>query len=142
MKAIKILFIAVLTMFTASTFAQKAKTDTTQHPTFYTCPMHPDVKMMELGKCPHCGMDLTLSKKEQMKHKGNNYSCPVHMDVTSNKHGKCPQCGKKLVALSPKEQMKTKEMKIYTCPMHPDVALDKEGKCPKCGADLVEKKKE
>ncbi len=142
MKAIKIVFIAVLTMLTASTFAQKAKKDTTHHPTFYTCPMHHDVKMKEAGKCPECGMELTLSKKEQMKHKeAKNYSCPFHMDVTSNKHGKCPQCGRKLT-ISPKEQMKTEVMKIYTCPMHPDVALDKDGKCPSCGADLVEKKKD
>ena len=140
MKTIKILFIAVLTMFTASSFAQKAKKDTAHHASFYTCPMHHDVKMNEPGKCPKCGMDLTLSKKEQMKHKETKtYSCPVHMDVNSNKHGKCPQCGKKLM-LSPKEQMKTEVMKIYTCPMHPDIALDKDGKCPKCGADLVEKK--
>ena len=141
MKAIKILFIAVLTLFTASSFAQKAKKDTAQHATFYTCPMHHDVKMHEPGKCPKCGMELTLSKKEEMKKKGTkNYSCPVHAEVTSSHHGKCPQCGKKLIALSPKEQMKVKEMKIYTCPMHPDVALDKDGKCPKCGAELIEKK--
>ena len=142
MKAIKILFIAVLTIFTATSFAQKGKKDTTQHPTFYTCAMHPDVKMTEPGKCPKCGMELTLSKKERMKQRETkNYNCPVHADVTSHKHGKCPQCGKKLT-LSPKEQMKIKEMKIYTCPMHPEVALDKDGKCPKCGMDLEEKKKE
>jgi len=24
----------------------------------YTCPMHPEVKSHELGKCPECGMEL------------------------------------------------------------------------------------
>ncbi len=26
---------------------------------YWTCPMHPELKMEESGKCPHCGMDLT-----------------------------------------------------------------------------------
>ena len=28
----------------------------------YTCEMHPDVHMDKPGKCPKCGMELTLSK--------------------------------------------------------------------------------
>ena len=24
----------------------------------YTCPMHPDVRQPNMGKCPKCGMDL------------------------------------------------------------------------------------
>ena len=26
--------------------------------TIYVCPMHPDVRQTEPGKCPRCGMDL------------------------------------------------------------------------------------
>lgn len=26
----------------------------------YTCPLHPEVKSNEPGKCPECGMDLVL----------------------------------------------------------------------------------
>jgi hypothetical protein len=28
----------------------------------YTCPMHPDVTTDKAGKCPKCGMDLTMKK--------------------------------------------------------------------------------
>ena len=31
---------------------------------YWTCPMHPDVKMKEPGKCPVCGMDLTPVMKK------------------------------------------------------------------------------
>jgi len=138
----KVVFI-ILTLFLTSTclFAQKAgKVDTTRHATFYSCPNHPEVTDHEPGKCPKCGMEFTLSKKEQMKAKEmKNYRCPVHLNVTKHDAGKCPKCGKKLT-LSPKEQMKAEVVKLYTCPMHPEVALDKEGNCPKCGKPLVEKK--
>ena len=138
----KLVFLT-LTLFLTSTciFAQKAgKVDTTKHATFYACPTHPEVSGHEPGKCPKCGMDLTLSTKEQMKVKEmNTYRCPVHLDVTKHDPGKCPKCGKKL-NLSPKEQMKAEVVKLYTCPMHPEVALDKEGTCSKCGKPLVEKK--
>ncbi len=139
----KILFFSLIVLsFSNCVFAQTkaGKTDTTQHTSFYTCPHHPEVMSHTPGKCPKCGMELNLSKKEQMKTSvSKNYICPTHLDVTSHDPGKCPKCGKKL-ALSAKEQMKAEVTKVYTCPMHPDVALDKEGKCPKCGKELVEKK--
>ena len=135
------LLIFVLFSSSSLLLAQKAgRVDTLNHPTFYSCPMHPEVTGHEPGKCPKCGMELSQSNKEQMKAKqSKNYRCPVHADVASHDPGKCPKCGKKL-SLSAKEQMKAEITKIYTCPMHPDVALDKEGKCPKCGTALVEKK--
>jgi transcription initiation factor IIE alpha subunit len=127
-----------------SVFAQKTgRKDTTQHLTLYSyaCPMHPNFISDKPGKCPKCGMDLTLSKKEQFKRDvAKIYTCPVDADVISTQPGVCPKCGKNLT-LSAKEQMKMEVMKTYTCPMHPDVASDKPGKCPKCGMDLVEKKK-
>lgn len=116
------------------------KIDTAQHATFYTCPTHPDYVSRQPGKCPKCGMELTLSTKEQMKAGTvKNYTCPVHVDVVRHDPGKCPKCGKALT-LSLKEQMKADVVKRYTCPMHPDVSLTKEGICPKCGKALVEKK--
>ena len=39
-------------------------------------------------------MDLTISKKEQMKMEVMKlYSCPMHATVTSDKPGKCDKCG-------------------------------------------------
>jgi transcription initiation factor IIE alpha subunit len=140
MKKLLMLFITVLTIGSASSFAQKAKQDTVKHIALYTCPMHPDIKMDKPGKCPQCGMDLSLSKKEEMKKEvTKTYTCPVHADVVSDKSGKCPQCGKKL-SLSKKEEMKAEVMKTYCCSMHADVKSDKAGKCLKCGMELTQKK--
>ena len=140
MKKLSVLFIAALTIASVSSFAQKAKQDTLKHLALYTCPMHPDVKMDKAGKCPQCGMDLTLSEKEEMKRQvTKNYTCPVHADVVSDKSGKCPQCGKKL-SLSKKEEMKSEVMKKYCCSMHPDEKSDKPGKCSKCGMEMTEAK--
>ena len=136
------LLIAALSISTVSVFAQEkaGKKDTTQHSVLYSCTMHPNVTSDKPGKCPECGMDLSLSKKEDMKKQvTKTYTCPVHLDVAKHDPGKCPQCGRKL-NLSPKEQMKAEVVKLYTCPMHPEVSLDKEGKCPKCGMVLKEKK--
>lgn len=108
----------------------------------YSCPMHPDVTSDVPGKCSKCGMDLTKSKKEQMKMEVMKmYSCPMHPDVKSDMPGKCSQCGIDLTK-SKKEQMKMEVMKMYSCPMHPDVTSDKAGKCSKCGMDLKEKKED
>ncbi len=70
---------------------QAAITDTVKA---YSCPMHPNVTSDKAGKCSQCGMDLTKSKKEQMKMEAMKmYSCPMHADVTSDKAGKCSKCG-------------------------------------------------
>lgn len=141
MKKLLILAIAFL-ISSPLVFAQEkaGKKDTTQHTTYYSCPMHPGFKSDKPGKCPQCGMDLNLTTKEEMKLKVvKNYVCPIHVNMTSNKAGNCPECGKKLV-LSSKEEMKADVMKLYTCPMHPDVTSSKPGKCPKCGMAMTEKK--
>ena len=136
------LLTAAITISSVSVFAQEkaGKRDTTQHVVLYSCSMHPDVKMDKAGKCPRCGMDLSLSEKEEMKRQvTKTYTCPVHADVISDKSGKCPNCGKKL-SLSKKEEMKAEVMKTYCCSVHPDVTSDKQGKCSKCGMELTEKK--
>lgn len=138
----KIIFLLILATSAFTTFAQEkaGKKDTIQHTTFYYCGMHPDVVSDEPGKCPECGMELLLSKKEQMKAEvTKTYHCPAHLDVTSSKPGKCSKCGKSLT-LSKKEEMKMKVMKIYACPTHPNVTSNKPGKCAKCGMKLEEKK--
>ena len=104
----------------------------------YNCPMHPEVGSSKPGKCPKCEMDLTLSKKEQMKAEvTHTYTCPMHADVVSANAGTCSKCSSKLVV----DRTGSKQGKIvYTCAMHPDVASDKPGKCPKCDMDMTQEK--
>ena len=144
MKTFKILMMAVFSIMYVSVIAQgkAGKKDTTRNTILYTCPMHPEVEMKKAGHCPQCGMQLQVSKKEEMKNAVvKNYTCPVHTQVISDKPGNCSKCGMHL-NLSPKEKMKMEVMKTYTCPMHPDVTSDKPGKCPKCGMEMKEKKKD
>jgi hypothetical protein len=95
----KLIFLYILLAGTYATFAQKAKANSKGNKTAtvistYSCPMHPDVTSDKPGKCSKCGMDLTKSKKEQMKIQVMKmYSCPMHPDVTSDKPGKCSKCG-------------------------------------------------
>lgn len=129
---------------TFAAFAQKSKANSpatksnTVIQTSYTCPMHPEVTSDKPGKCPKCGMDLNLSKKEQMKAEvTHTYRCPMHPDVVSNNPGKCPQCKSKLVV----DRRGSKQAAtVYTCGMHPDIASATGGKCPVCGMEMVAKK--
>jgi uncharacterized protein with PIN domain len=136
--------IAAFAIMTSTAFSQEkaGRKDTTNHPTFYTCPKHPDVKSDKAGNCPQCGMKLEQTPKEKMKREvTKSYTCPIHTDVLLKEPGKCPQCGKDL-SLSPKEKMKMEVVRKYTCSMHSDVTSKTPGKCPKCNMDLVEGKKE
>ncbi|HRI19759.1 MAG TPA: heavy metal-binding domain-containing protein [Panacibacter sp.] len=144
MKAIKMLMMAALTIVSFSLFAQDSTKQKTKAPKQkmemmkYSCPMHPDVTSKKPGKCTKCGMDMTKSKKEQMKMEVMKmYTCPMHPDVTSDKPGKCSKCG---MDLKEKEQATV----AYSCPMkcEGDKTYDKPGKCPKCGMALKEQKKD
>lgn len=133
---------AALTIVSVSLFAQDStqqKSKAAKYKTVkmkYSCPMHPDVVSKKPGKCSKCGMDLTKSKKEQMKMEVmKTYTCPMHPDVTSDKPGKCSKCG---MALKEKETA----VVAYSCPMkcEGDKTYDKPGNCPKCGMALKEQK--
>ena len=143
MKKIIILAIAILINSTAIFAQTKAgRVDTTKHATFYSCPNHPDSEKHQPGKCSICGMELNLSKKEEMNAViRKNYSCPVHLEISSEKEGNCSKCNSPLT-LSNKEKMKAQVMKLYTCAMHPDVSSKKSGTCPKCGMALTKTKKQ
>jgi len=136
MKSIFVLLIALTA--TVSAIAQKAnepKAKPNVVQVQYTCPMHPDVVSAKPGKCPKCNMDLSLSKKEQMKAEvTNNYSCPVHTEVVSDHAGICAKCQKELVV----DRRGSKQVTAtYTCSMHPDVTSNTPGKCPVCNMDLT-----
>lgn len=135
------LLTAVLVMSLAAVNAQEkaGKKDTTAHISLYACSMHPGFSSDKAGKCPYCGMDLNLSKKELLKTDVTKaYICPLHADQISDQPGKCPKCGTQL-NLSLKEKMKAEVAKVYTCPMHADVTSKEPGKCPRCGMALTVK---
>ena len=136
----KLIVVVIAVIATCTTFAQKNKMHKADSIATiklkYSCPMHPDEKSNTTGKCTQCGMELKLSKKEQMKTAvTSEYSCPMHADVISDKPGTCTKCGMDM-AKSKKEHMKMHDGKNYVCPMHADVISDKPGKCSKCGMDL------
>ena len=92
MKAIKMLMMAALTIFSVALFAQdktKQKSKMKMEQMKYSCPMHPEVTSNKPGKCSKCGMDLTKSKNMKMKMEGMKmYNCPMHPEVSSDKPGK------------------------------------------------------
>ncbi len=62
----------------------------------YTCPMHPEVREEQPGRCPKCGMALepeTVTPKSEVE-----YTCPMHQEVLQKGPGTCPNCG---MALGP-----------------------------------------
>jgi putative DNA topoisomerase len=137
MKTISLCFIALLATF--SGFSQKSKAaNTDTKPTVvtvqYACPMHKNIISTEPGKCSKCGMDLALTKKEQIKHEvTNTFTCPMHKEVISSHEGICAKCSSKLVV----ERRGSKQGKnVFTCSMHPQVASNVTGKCPICGESL------
>ena len=73
----------------------------------YSCPMHPNEVSSKKGVCSVCGMDLTKSKKEQMKMGVMKmYSCPMHPDQTFDKPGKCADCGMDMTVVKKKSRGK------------------------------------
>lgn len=61
----------------------------------YGCPMHPEVRQNEPGRCPKCGMKLMAQTAAPA-----GYACPMHPEVRMASPGKCPRCGMKLVSAS------------------------------------------
>jgi len=143
MKMLLTLLIAVLA--TSTTFAQKAKANKKTPgsamaiQSIYRCPMHPHVVSNEAGKCGKCNMDLTFSKKEQMKKENTkDYTCPMHNEVVDDTAGTCAKCGTALVVVNRKGSKQGNT--VYVCSMHSEIVRDKSGKCPKCGMELTKAK--
>lgn len=76
--------------------------------TFYTCPMHPQVREKGPGKCPICSMNLVKiqvdksgpeSKTSQVKPE-KTYQCKDFPDVTSASPDVCPLDGSKMVLVN------------------------------------------
>lgn len=62
----------------------------------YTCPMHPEVRKMEPGKCPGCGMDLIPEEKSAAAHVDHDMQAMSHMDHEAAMTS--PQMAKKMEA--------------------------------------------
>ncbi len=104
---------ATFATFAQQSIANSANTKPSTIQVQYTCPMHPDVVSEKLGKCPKCNMDLSLSKKEQMKREvTKTYTCPRHTEVVSTTSGNCPKCSSKLVVDRRGSKQGTT---VYTC---------------------------
>ena len=105
MKSFIILLLA--TFSTVAAFPQKAKgnPDTTLKTYLtYSCTMHPQYVSNVPAKCPVCGSNMNLSKKEQMKMEVMKlYTCPMD-NVISTQPGKCPKCGMDMVEFKPKKK--------------------------------------
>jgi len=77
---------------------------------YWTCTMHPSVKMSVPGKCPICAMDLVPVRKQAPQAHEHDLQ-----PVTSDEG----------------------EIEYWTCTMHPSVKMAGPGKCPICAMDLV-----
>jgi Cu(I)/Ag(I) efflux system membrane fusion protein len=100
----------------------------------YTCPMHPQVKSEQPGKCAECGMKLVKADFYQV-YTCNVKDCP-HPCIHAQP-GKC--CGQELqkTLMTKDEVYQTAGLTDeYFCPMHPEVISAEAGKCPKCGMNL------
>jgi hypothetical protein len=107
----KLIIVTVAFVASIPVFAQTkaGRTDNTKHPIVNACPLHSTVIINDIDKCPFCGMDLNLSKKEQIKTQVvKAYSCPLYADLTTDKTGR-------KLNISPKEEMK---MKVVRLPNH------------------------
>jgi len=66
--------------------------------TFYTCPMHPEIRQKGPGTCPKCGMALE-PVVEPVATTRTEYTCPMHPEIVRDEPGNCPICG---MALEPR----------------------------------------
>lgn len=64
--------------------------------TWYTCSMHPQVKLPKAGKCPVCNMPL-FPIADKRNAPAAVFSCSMHPQVKMPKAGKCPICDMDLI---------------------------------------------
>ncbi len=67
--------------------------------TFFSCPMHPEIKLAESGACPKCGMALEAIT-ESPSITQTEYVCPMHPEIVRGEPGDCSICG---MALEPRD---------------------------------------
>ncbi len=110
----------------------------------YTCPMHPEVRQDQPGRCPTCGMTLVLAGAGEpstaQMHPAHG-SEPAHHGHHGD-HVRHPPAAAGHVPAEPPphsggDGTQTQDgATTYTCPMHPEIRQDHPGNCPKCGMTL------
>jgi len=127
----------ILSLFLFFSFAIPNQNLAEEKIKFWTCAMHPQIKLPKPGRCPICGMNLipVKEKEKKIEEKIKFWTCAMHPQIRLSKPGKCPICAMDLI---PVKEEKTKEkIKFWTCAMHPQIQLLKPGRCPICGMNLI-----
>lgn len=105
----KKIFILIFIMLFISVYAAEKEI------LYWTCGMHPTVKMDKPGNCPICNMKLIPVYKEEEKAEEEFYGCVV------DEHGRCPKCDEKQEGAICREH-------IFTIGQ-----FGKDMECPVCG---------
>jgi hypothetical protein len=70
--------------------------------TWFTCSMHPQVKLPKTGECPMCAMPL-IPVADTRTAPAVVFSCSMHPQIKMPKTGKCAICGMDLVLATPQK---------------------------------------
>ena len=107
-----------------------------QESVVYSCSMHPEVQSSKPGKCPKCGMKLTVQKPSadakqtgaqpqatgsrvlEVVKQADEYTCTMHPEIRTNAPGKCPKCAMTLVPVTP-EIVDEFNLKVECSPVAP-----------------------
>nr|WP_255440537.1 copper-translocating P-type ATPase [Caenimonas sedimenti] len=110
----------------------------------YVCPMHPEARSGEPGRCSICGMALQLETPasgapEAHGHEPRAHGPPGPASSGQEGHvGHGGHAGHAGHAASAEQAPAAPAQagSIYVCPMHPEVRRDAPGHCPICGMAL------
>ncbi len=81
--------------------------------TFYTCPMHPEIRQDHPGTCPKCGMALE-PVMEPVPTVRTEWTCPMHPEIRQDHPGTCPKCGMALEPVTVTAEEKNEELEDMT----------------------------
>jgi len=104
----------------------------------YVCPMHPEVRRDQPGRCPICGMALQQETQVGRAADGglDHQAHRSHAPGTPATHvGHANHAGHPLPAAKAAPAPDAIAA-VYVCPMHPEVRRDEPGHCPICGMGL------
>ncbi len=112
----------------------------------YTCPMHPQVRQKEPGKCSICGM--TLEPSGASTNSEAKIETEPKLQAQIETKFKCKLDPKPEAKIEAKPEAKAESKKepltsangFYTCPMHSQIHQKGPGNCPICGMTLEPEK--